>query len=80
MDAVNINLEQGNPFFTTLYSKGVLVYDSNQAALSVPVSSVTHNTLNEGNERKFELAQMFYETACDCATDGRNDVIKSILK
>ena len=74
MDAVNINLEQGNPFFTTLYSNGVLVYDSNRVPLSVPVNSVTNNSFNEGNQRKFDLAQMFYETACDCATEGRNDV------
>ncbi|MBK7652179.1 MAG: HEPN domain-containing protein [Flammeovirgaceae bacterium] len=74
MDAVNINLEQGNPFFTTLYNNGVLVYDSNRVPLSVPVSSDTNKSFNEGNQRKFDLAQMFYETACDCATEGRNDV------
>ena len=74
MDAVNINLEQGNPFFTTLYSNGVLVYDSNRVPLSVPVSVVINNSFNEGNQRKFDLAQMFSEAACDCATDGRNDV------
>jgi len=73
IEAVNTNLEEGNPFFTTLYSNGVLVYDSNRAPLSTPSSDV-NNFFTESNQRKFDLARMFYETACDCTTEGRNDV------
>lgn len=78
MDAVNTNLETGNPFFDTLYQRGILVYDNNRVPLSMPSSEslngIERAAFNQNNHRKLDLARMFYETACDCVTHGRTDV------
>jgi HEPN domain-containing protein len=83
MDAVNTNLEAGNPFFGTLYRSGILVYDNNDVPLSIPLNEAfngSHQTaFNQYNQRKLDLARMFHETACDCVTDGRNDVAVFML-
>lgn len=83
IDAVNTNLEAGNPFFETLYQRGILVYDDNCVPLSMPSSEslngIERPAFNLNNHRKLDLARMFYETACDCVTDGRNDVGVFIL-
>lgn len=83
MDAVNTNLKEGNRFFTNLYNKGVLLYDSNRVPLTIPPGEVLtpnqQTTFNESNRHKSDLARMFYETACDCAKDGRNSVAVFML-
>lgn len=83
MDAVNTNLETGNPFFGALYRRGILVYDNNRTPISIPTSEgfngSQQTSFNESNQRKLDLARKFHETACDCATDGRNDVAVFML-
>lgn len=83
MDAVNTNLEAGNLFFDTLHQRGILVYDNNRVPLSIPsreaLNGIEQAACNQNNQRKLDLARMFHETACDCATDGRNEVAVFML-
>lgn len=79
IDAVNAALKDSNPFFTTLYYKGVLLYDRSGIPLSTPGEKVIIKSFCEATQRKSDLAQMFYETASDCTTEGRNDVAAFML-
>jgi HEPN domain-containing protein len=78
IDAVNANLEAGNPFFTTL-QRLQLVYDSNRSSLSLPTDKAISESFQEANQRKADLAIMFYETASECASDNLNDVAAFML-
>ena len=64
--------------FDTLYQRGILVYDKTSVPLSIPsderLNGIEQAVFNQNNQRKLDLARMFYEAACDCVTDGRNDV------
>lgn len=82
IDAVNNNLESGNPFFVTLYKKGVLLYDSNSFPLIAPPNEVNPEILKAFNletRRKFDLGQALYESAVECSRAGRYDVAVFML-
>ncbi|MBL0745707.1 GIN domain-containing protein [Chryseolinea lacunae] len=70
IDAVNCGLKEGNPFFTNLYYNGVLLFDQSQTPFETPQN--TKELLTD--ERQLALAQSFYETGCNCATEERNEV------
>lgn len=79
IDAVNAALKDGNPFFTTLYYKGVLLYDRSGIPLSTPGENEIKKSFCEATQRKSDLAKTFYQTASDCAFEGRNDVAAFML-
>lgn len=70
IDAVNSGLKEGNPFFTNLYHNGVLLFDQSQIPFETPQKTKELCT----DERALALAQSFYETGCNCATEERNEV------
>ena len=82
VDAVNISLENGNPFFVRVYQSGVLLYDNNTVALITPsrvVDPEVQSSFVQRSKRKFDLAQAFYQTATDCLREGRYDVAVLML-
>ncbi len=68
-EAVNSGHNEGNPFFTTLWRRGVALYDSARIAFAIPNESKVSNWLRAG--KRSRLAQSFYETACDSARNAR---------
>ncbi|NOT74425.1 MAG: HEPN domain-containing protein [Cyclobacteriaceae bacterium] len=82
IDAVNSNLESGNPFFVTLYKKGVLLYDNNAVPLIAPPTEVNpevQTSFDTGTRRKFDLGQALYESAVECSRAGRYEVAVFML-
>ena len=66
LDAVNSGLREGNPFFVTLYHHGIVLYEQNPAPLATPEPGVTQ-TLD--NPKRLQLAQSFYQSSVECATN-----------
>lgn len=84
ISAVNEALEKGMAFFTNVYDKGVIVYDSGNTPLISPeLNKLTKEDLIENRKRYwnkwFCLAKRFYETACNCVANDRNDVAVFML-
>lgn len=79
IDAVNNGLAEGNPFFTTLYYKGALLYDKPGVPMVFPSEQGIGKRMLEANQRKRALASVFFETARNCATAGRHDVAALLL-
>ena len=82
--AVNEALEKEMPFFTNVYEKGVIVYDSGNTPLICPeIKKLSKEDCIENRKRYwnkwFFLAKRFYEAACNCALNDRNDVAVFML-
>lgn len=66
----NRALENGNRFISTVYRKGVLLYDLDKVSLSVPpaeptIEAVVDTIINDW-KKGFELAQCFFKKAIFC--------------
>lgn len=76
LKAFNEAIEQGRRFFTTLYHKGVLLYNGNDLPLYQPKAVLTIATIKSRMEtswnKEFEMARQFFITANHCLTNGWN--------
>ena len=76
--AVNEAIEQGRRFFTTLYHKGILLYNGNDLSLSQPPGTLNIATIKTRMEtcwnKEFVMAQRFYDTARHCLMKGWNEL------
>ena len=81
--SVNENLTKGSPFFCTLYSKGLLIYDSGQTDLETPVSMVgpmlERHIMQAIWTRWYGLAQHFCKSAIDSQDFERPDLTAFML-
>ncbi len=81
--SVNENLSKGSPFFCTLYSKGLFVYDSEQTALESPVEmavpTIERPIIQAIWTRWYGLAQHFYKSAVDSQDFERPDLTAFML-
>jgi uncharacterized protein len=80
--AVNDALQRGSTFFSTAFQKGVVVYDQTKVSFKIPIVKEFVNTLEKTEKhwnKWFGLAERFYRSAVDSATDGRNDVAVFML-
>jgi HEPN domain-containing protein len=72
--SVNEALEKGRRFFTTLYHRGVLLYNGNGLPLTNPTEELyldtVKNRMEKGWNKEFVLAQRFYNTATYCLSNG----------
>ena len=72
--AVNEAIEQGRRFFTTLYYKGVLLYNGNDLSLSQPPGTLNTAVIKTRIEtcwnKEFVMAQRFFDTAKHCLSNG----------
>ncbi|MDR3712610.1 MAG: HEPN domain-containing protein [Puia sp.] len=81
--SVNDNLIKGNPFFSSLYNKGLLVYDSGQTELETPFemagATVERHIIQAIWSRWYGLAQHFYKSAVDSQDFERPDLTAFML-
>ena len=72
--SVNEALEKGRRFFTTLYHRGVLLYNGNGLPLTNPTEELSLDTVKSRIEKswnkEFIIAQRFYNTATYCLSNG----------
>jgi HEPN domain-containing protein len=71
--AVNEGIQQGRPFFVTLYKLGILVYDSSGIPLACPSACDNSEHLADAKaqwDRHFGLAKKFLEGASYYITSG----------
>jgi HEPN domain-containing protein len=81
ISAVNQAIRDGNPFFVTMYHKGMTVYDSYNVPLAIPDAELDEQKLTYWAEsdwnRLFVLAKKYHTIAGMCmarSTDQLNDM------
>jgi len=83
INSVNDALIAGQPFFCSLYHKGILLYDAGRTALSNPGDSekgkMNKDMAQSHWTRWYGLAQYFLKGAADSQTYGRPDLTVFML-
>jgi HEPN domain-containing protein len=74
LGAANKSLENGSRFISTVYRKGVLVYDGGGIPLTIPPEepdvTIVRNRVEANWNRCFGIAQCFFKTAIFCFDNG----------
>ncbi len=74
LTSANEAIEKNSRFFTTLFHKGILLYNGNNQSLAVPTAELTAATVKSRIEKswnkEFITAQRFYDTAGHCLSNG----------
>jgi HEPN domain-containing protein len=74
LSVANKALENGSRFISTVYRKGVLVYDSDGLPLTIPPEEpdvlILRNRIETNWNRCFGIAQCFFKTATYCFDNG----------
>lgn len=76
LEAVTSGLREGNPFFITLFQKGILLYENNSNPLENP-ANISHEKLF--SSKRLALAQSFYQASCDCSSDENFETAMFLL-
>jgi HEPN domain-containing protein len=83
LNSVNDALENGHPFFSTLYHKGVLLYDSGRVQLSVPekpeLKPIPLHLAEANWQRWHGLAKTFLQSAISSMPYDRPDLTVFLL-
>lgn len=76
--AVNEAIEQGRRFFSTLFHKGLLLYNGDDLPLSEPAGTLPLVIIKARMEtswnKEFVMAQRFYDTAKHCLKNEWNEL------
>jgi HEPN domain-containing protein len=75
--SINEALENGSRFATTVYHKGVLLYNGGIIQLAAPAQEsdavTVKNKITANWNQCFTIAQRFFKAATDCLQDGWNE-------